>query len=578
MRWALVLALAGGCVSLGPSPLGDECEVNIGCPLGESCRDGVCILPASPALAIGAQILPPSTRPDLAATEITAVEILPEGHVALGFERPAVVTGRITFGTLPLSVPAHLRFSRPSRIPGAPPLTVEVDAAGGKPTGAPAFSVRLSTNLEDEAWTVTIVPDAQTVIPELGTTLAQVAPTRKTSFVLGGGGQVHVELPMVDGAGLKEITGKVTDAAQRGLEGLKVTALGRPSPGAPLEACSSIGRTQADGSYAIRVPSAWEDTFDVLVEPTSAVRAPSLRLRDVEVPDGEATKSVPIEYPSYAAPVAFDLPVYSKAPAGGTDDATDAEVVFTTTLLDSDTMLVTYRATGIVDVRGLARIELIPGAIDANRDYAVRVIPSLNTPHGSVWSKPVAVGPEGGGVLPDLVLPRRPLLTGRVTDHLAQPVSAVTVRPSVSPRFTRTLSPEAQAQVAALRAVEVFTNEDGRFEIYLDPALVGIPATYDLELSPPAGGELPRSTWEDVSLPEGLPAVDLGDLPLPRGAVADGPVSDADGLPVSGAEIRVWLPEADEVDCAATCRVPARLLVLATSDDDGRVRLLLPAP
>ena len=573
---ALALLALSGCVSLAPNiDIPPECVDSIDCPMGESCRDGFCY-GNPPQVSVSAQLLPPATRPDLAATEIESLTVSAEGSFEMSFAPSAEVSGRVVLPPLTSSVPARLRFSRASHIPGAPPLTVEVDATAGRGPGEVAFKVRLGLTTNDDLWLVTIVPDDTNVLPALNMTLAQAAPSRRVAIAVTG--PTVIDLPLVDAAGLKELHGTVTDAAARGLEGLRVSAYGRPAPGAPLELCSSSGRTLADGSYTLRLPVSWEDTFDVVVEPTATVRSPILRQREVQIPDGANPTVLDLSFPSFPTPAPYDLPVYSKAPAGGNAFAVDADVVFTTTLLDEGPRTVTYRATGTVDARGLARVDLIPGTIDENRPYLVRVLPPLDEPHGSVWDVPVEVGAGSGGVLPDLILPRRALMTGRVVDHEGDPVKDLAVRPGLSPSFILPLPPALQVLLAGIRPVEVATNEDGRFEIYLDAELLGLPALYDLELVPPTGSLLPRWSVEAITIPTDLPAVDYGDLALPRGALADGPVKDTLGNHVGTAEVRIWAPSDQALACAPICVAPAHLRVLAASDLSGRVRLVLPSP
>ena len=88
---AIVIALAlalplGGCLSaaIDESDGYGQCTTTDDCASGEVCIEGLCY-GNPPQVSVSAQILPPATRPDLAATEIESLAVTAEGSFEMVF-------------------------------------------------------------------------------------------------------------------------------------------------------------------------------------------------------------------------------------------------------------------------------------------------------------------------------------------------------------------------------------------------------------------------------------------------------------------------------------------------------------
>ncbi|HYO11747.1 MAG TPA: carboxypeptidase regulatory-like domain-containing protein [Thermoanaerobaculia bacterium] len=106
-------------------------------------------------------------------------------------------------------------------------------------------------------------------------------------------------------------------------------------------------------------------------------------------------------------------------------------------------------------------------------------------------------------------------------------------------------------------AVEVTTGQDGRF------LLADLPeGRYRLDVRKP---DLPAPVLPEVVVSETLRDLDLGRIVLPRGVTLAGVVTDPEGRPIPGAEVRATLPGRESA--------PEDPPIRATTRDDGGFRL-----
>ncbi|HKA90181.1 MAG TPA: hypothetical protein VKE22_21115 [Haliangiales bacterium] len=586
MRRHLTLILLAACVrenSLGPAP---ECTTSKDCRSGLECMVGLCY-GDPPKLDFAAVLVPPDDRSDLTVTDIQSMSIAKDGEASLAFGAPVPVTGRVVLKAGDAaSVAARVYFNRALRIPGADPYSVEVTAQAGKQPGEIGFRAMVAPNVPGEAYDVVVLPDDGTIqSAPAGETPAALAPPLKTRLEVTG--QMRVDLALQDAAGLKTIGGRVVDAASRGMPGISVTAWGRRTPASPMELASSQATTAIDGSFVVYVPVSWDDTFDVLCAP-GTLHAPTLRRRGVVVLDGAyALPALLLRYPSYPRAVRYELPVLGPDNAGGNRAADGAKVTLRTPLGATAGDEVTYETQATADSAGIAAVWLIPGSIDLNRTYGVDVLPLPNAPHAAAWNQTVVVGPPNastgdGGVLADLELGRRAYVTGLVKDARGVPVENLLVVPQLSPFFTNATTPDVRARAWTIGLPQnVTTDRGGHFALYLDPSVAGATAFYDLDLVPPSGSRDPRWSHDRVMPPANGDGLNLGDLALPRSSLAYAIVKDSTGQPVADAEVRVYVRSQDPTVCngaPAGCVPPARLRVLAKTNSDGFVTLVLPSP
>lgn len=586
--FAVVAAALGGCVEKkGPT---GECQRTEDCASGQICgEDGLCY-GDPPALALAAELYPPEDRADLPRTEVTALAISAEGQLVLAFARPVEVAGRVVLADdADVSVAAKVVFRRRSRIPGVPSYVVTADSQPGRIGTDASFRVRLAPNEPGEVYEVTVYPDDGAIHqPQNGwPTPAELAPPLREPSVLVAEDLPGVTFTLAKPGGLKQITGRVVDAAQKGVEGLRVRAYGRFTPDAAPEILSSRGKTDAHGRFSVWVPVAAEDDFDLVITPKPGDPLPHITRRGIHVedPPGEwtVTKDIgDLALPAYPKPTAFELPVFGSSPGGGMAPAVGAVVTFRTELDANDATTVTYVAQALVDPDGYARVLLIPGG-ESNRQYGYDAVPPPGTPYGAAWGRPLDVGPTGGVLGATEPLPARLYITGRVMESLGIPAAGVTIRAEPSPIFTYALDARAREILVGVAWPETVSDPEGRFALFVDPLVLGALVTYDFELVPPQGSLLPRWSLDGLPADAKGTTMALGELWLPDASYARGPVTDASGAPVPGAEVRVYEVATDTTICAlaqdpSACVLPARLRALAESDGSGRVKLVLPDP
>lgn len=570
--------------SLAPAP---ECTTTRDCKSPLECIAGLCY-GNPPSLDFAAVLVPPDDRDDLTMTEIESVSIAPDGEAALAFGAPIAVTGRVVLKDGDeTSVAARVYFQRPSRIPGADPYSVEVTAQAGKHPGEIGFRAAVAANVPGETYDVVVLPDDGTIQPgPADETAAALAPPLKTQLQVTG--QMRIDLALQDASGLKTLGGTVVDAASRGMSGITVTAWGRRTSESPMELASSQALTGADGTFVLYLPVSWEDTFDVVCTP-GTLHAPTLRRRGVVAKDGGAytVTDLVLRYPGYPRAVRYELPLLGPDNAGGNRAADGAKVTLRTTLGSPAGDDVTYETQATADSSGTAEVWLIPGSIDLNRTYSVDVLPLPNAPHAAAWNRTVVVGPPtassgDGGVLAELELDRRAYVTGRVTDVDGVAVENLLVVPQLSPFFIYLTTADVRARAETIGLPQnVTTDRGGHFALYLDPSVAGATAYYDLDLVPPWGSRDPRWSHDRVMPPANGDGLNLGDLVLPRASLAYAVVKDSSGQTVADAEVRVYVRSHDSSVCNGApvgCVPPSRLRVLAKSNSDGFVTLVLPSP
>jgi hypothetical protein len=569
----LAVGVGVGCVASpesGPEP---ACVIDDDCQGSEVCRDSLCF-GDPPDLDLAVELIPPAGRVDLARTEIAALDVTSDGRVDLGFVRAVEVSGRVLLRTGGEAIPARLEFRRPSRVPGFPDSTVSVIS-----TATDGFRVSLLPNLEGEVYELTVLPgDGNQLVALVDELPNALAPPLRTTMSVSRTRQQ--DLVLADPSMLKVIAGEVKDATQKPVAGLVVRALGRVHPGSPLALASSIALTGDDGKFFLLVPLAIEDTFDLEVSPRPGSWGPTLVRHGIVVADSGTVDPVRITLPTFASPGPFTVEVRGADPGGGDRPADGATLRFRCTVESLSGDDVVFHAETRVRADGFAEVQLLPGQADLNRIYTVDVIPVPGSSHAPLWGATVSVGPVVGVVLPRLELPQRTYVTGAVLDADGRPLAGVSVSARLSSRVEAMLSAEVRGRLAVLGSplAETTSDGEGRFGLWLDSQLPGATPTYDVELTPPAGSNLPRWSRDGLVL-DGSTEVTLGDLFLPEPSLASGTILDADNLPVPDAEVRVYVRARDSIcEPIDTCEPPARLRGITRANDGGSVLLVLPDP
>jgi hypothetical protein len=605
--------LAAGCIASDPGPA-VQCETTQDCnhARGEVCAEGICYGDPPDNIGFAAVLVPPDGRGDLAVTELTELAIAPDGTISgLDFAPAVLVSGRVLLAcpSEPVDYPcgeaasiaAQIVVERAASFPGGPGWSRQVTAVAGIGPGSPAFSFRLPRDA-GASYRVTITPEASDVTAS-GTAIrspAELAPPRQ--LAIGAGEDQSVEWYLGEPRELKQIVGCVENQLGNGapFAGMRVTAFGRWIELGRLERASSLAVTDAKGCFDLRVPRRMLDRFDVVVKPAPGTTLPSLRLFDELVPDpvdGELPIheiSPALVMPNAPAPIQFRLPVKAPDSGGGQAAVTGADVRMATSFpvpgqtdAPGRVVAVTYETRAVTSgpetaEPGVAEILLYPGEATQNRSYAVSVVPAAGSEFAASWSSVVSVGTAGGTLAP-VVLGRRIGVAARVTAADGAAIKDTPVEVRLSSLFRFKADDAAAAAGRALPLGATTTGTDGGLFLWLDRQVLDAPAFYDLEIEP-AFFVAPRWSFDGIELPAVGDAIDLGELRLPEASYARGPIRGPDGVPVAGAELRIYqlpgeglCPLAHEVE-PTDCEPPAPLRGSFISDAEGVVRPVLPDP
>ncbi|HTM23044.1 MAG TPA: hypothetical protein VL172_21135 [Kofleriaceae bacterium] len=603
LAMAPLFALAG-CLEK-PVETPAQCENNDQCASGEVCDEGICWgnPPPGPFAAV---LTPPAERTDLVATAIPLLDIASNGDIPdLVFSDTISVTGRVVIDCPDQlspadcdpnhSVAAQIWVSRPSDIPGAPDYTRTVDATAGAADGDVAFSLLLPRLPADAVpYEVRVVPDDAAPIEGNLPPAAMAPPVR---FSLAGDADAEgVDWVLGTPLDHKWVTGKIVDAAARGLGGMQVSALGRWTVDGAAERSSTLATTDAEGNFTLRIPLAMIDSYEIIARPPPDTVAPTLHAAELSIPDPDPDGVVDVGtlyMPGYPEPSQFVLPLLGTGSGGEEVPAAGAQVTLTTILDGGEGVTAVYTATGSSDVDGKAQVLLIPGGA-TNRIYLVQVRTDPTSEHASMAAAQVAVGPGSAGVgyLGGLLLQRRIAVSGTLLDDGGLPVAnaEVLARPSAS--FAWQLDLTIQEFLGNLQPPATTTNDHGDFLLWLDPEVAGNPASYDLQFTPAPGTDAPpwtrygddSVTLDPTSLDDLLNGHRLGEIRLPQASFARGNVVTGDGETIAAATLWVLEIRSDDALCANAirpvgdvCAPPAIPHGLWVSKDDGQVWIALPA-
>ncbi|WP_428262449.1 hypothetical protein [Haliangium sp.] len=613
---ALVFLLSAGCIERPPPTPSDEgmCKVDDECNVeaGEICVSGTCWgnPPSQPHAAI---LVPPSERSDLVLTEIALLDVPTDGQLSeLRFAAPFELTGRVVLACEPdadttecapgRSIAAQIHVSRPSLIPGRPAVTATATSLAGLDAGQASFSMLLPPAQPGVSYQVTVIPSATADSERVAATPLALAPPMSMSLepsALTGA----VEWVLGDDADLLTVKGQVVDAVGDPVPGMRVFAI---AEGVPMELAarsSSVGLTDDAGQFLLRIPQDVIDGggIDLVTMPEEAGTAPTLRIREVQIPELGDGDEIPIldkvQMPSHGQIQPFTLPVIG-IDSGGDQVAIAGAEVTLTAVLETSTLNTeaSFTARAYTDENGNATLALIPGSAVANRLYMARVLPPVDAEHAALYDAPIeigaGVGVAAGGVLAPVALERRVALTGTMYSADGAYATGTTVTASLSLGFRWSLAFAERSTVAPLPRPQTVVDQNGRFLLFLDPQLLGLAVSYDLEAQP-SDPLLPHWTWPEITptpaadVAAAAHTVDLGDLTLPAPAYARGTVLSSDGTAVAGATVRLYALAEDQAACfdsdwpgesqGSDCQVPPTYRGSFRSDADGAVILALPS-
>jgi hypothetical protein len=574
-----LLLLVGGCLKLpnsGPPP---ECDVTADCEPGTSevCDEGLCWGNPPPG-QFAVVISPPSTRSDLIATELTAVDISADGWLdPIASAWPISLHGRIEAACedcrVGSSIAATITVRRPSVIPGAPAFLASTSSDPDAPS-ADSFAVWVpAPGADDPPFQITIQPSESEPIFPGGPTPAEVVPPLRISL---SGADLAVGLDVLLSADqIRTVHGQILNQQNEGASGRKVFARGRVDPMLPLERVSTIATTNSNGDFTLLLGTDALDVIDVIVEPPQGAIAPTLIAADRYA---SSTEPLVIHLPPPAGPTHVSIPVVHVDTNGSDAPVATAKVeMFTTiTLPDDPQVTAVFSVSGQTDDLGHFEADVIAGSASTPRTYSVRIVPPPEAITASKLST-VEVGPDGG-TLATVRLDQRSSVNGVIVDAGGTPVDSVTVKAMPSLFFLWSLDEDTQELLTSRGRPETITNLDGTFTVWLDPSISGVPMTYDLAVEPADFSAVPRATVAGI---DATVSQDLESIFLPESAYVRGVVTDPSGNPLADAQVKIYEIAAEEGACIAQhapqdCQPPAIIRATGRTDESGIVRLTLP--
>ncbi len=579
---ALALSIAAtACLSVpeGPQP---ECEKTSDCDStnGEVCEEGVC-WGNPPEGTFAAVISPPSDRANLVAKELTQLVISEQGWLSgLQLERPVSISGRIDAVCTPPAIcdrgiTAAITITRDSHFAGGPGFKTVV-ATTTALDGA-SFEVNLPRTRDGDAdYIMTVVPDGRGEQPGMGTTPAQLVPPMRVElgvpadmskvFQLGG-----LSLPVVDGT--------LVASAGGGLAQYRVVALGRWKAGSPLTEVSTVDYTEADGKFRLVLSDLLEGDVEIVAKPWGPA-APTLRLGAVS---STSPSAVVLQQPAQLGSVVrVTVPVKGKDGGGEIAPVRGARVRVTAQTSSSaqpGATLATFVAEGTTNDAGTVSLDVLDGPAFSST-YKLEIVPPASASVGVVFDQPLALGNQQA-----MLLPARVKVRGVVLDASGNPLKDVSVTARPSLRFAWSLADAPQAFLSAIPTATAITPATGEFVVWVDPTITELWGHYDLVFEPPTTSKYPARapTWIQSEVAIGsFDTLSLPDVVLPDAAFVHGTITDPDGQPVAGAEVKVFRVNTTLTLCSMvpnaplSCPIPATLQGRGASDPMGMVRVTLP--
>lgn len=565
-----------------PEGLQPECTKPSDCDTtnGEVCEEGVC-WGNPPEGTFAAVISPPSDQPNLVAKELTQLVISEPGWLSgLMLERPVTVSGQVAAVCTPpvvcdRGITATVTITRDSHFAGGPGFKTVVSAASG--LDGTSFEANLPRTREGDAeYIMTIVPDGRGDQPGTGITPAQLVPPMRTEinvpgdmsrvFLLGG-----LNLPVVDGT--------LVAAGGAGLGQHRVVAMGRWKAGSPLTEVSTVAYTQADGKFRLVLSDGLEGDVQVVAKPWTPA-APTLRLGGVS---SSGSSMIVVEQPAMLGQIMeVTVPVKGKDGGGEIAPVRGARVRVTAQASSSalpGSTVATFVAEGTTNDAGVVSLDVLDGPAFAS-SYSLEIVPPASASVGVVFDEPLVLG-----VQPAIILPARVKVRGVVRDASGNALKDVSVTARPSLRFAWSLADQPQAFLSAIPAATAITPSTGEFVVWVDPTITNLWGHYDLVFEPPTTSKYPARapTWVqgEVAITSG-DSLSLSDVMLPDAAFVHGAVTDPDGHPVEGAEVKVFRVNTTLTLCSmvpnapVSCPIPATLQGRGASDPLGLVRVTLP--
>lgn len=440
-----------------------------------------------------------------------------------------------------MPVAAHVSFTRESRIPGRPAHVVDATDDGS------GFTVLLS---------------ADRYLARVTTKDAPARPPRE--FPVEVASKRDIDLRFPPATSILTVSGtiaQVVDAANRiPIPSLSARVVSRTT--GRLESTTTV--SGEDGSFRLQLWGA-PGVFDLILEPNAAAPGfPVLRttfeVTDRQVADRALELGV-IAMPVYEAPRTYTFAVRGTADNGADVPVAGAIVRLETPILsplnevtdDTLDLVATFLDEAQVDEDGFVRLQLVPPeAGKPSRQYRLNIEAPAGSDFASVRLDAFVL--ETPSRVTELRLMPKVRLSGYVFAADETPVENAKVEVARSQDGTLALGGSRQGPMAVTT-----TDATGKYVLRVDYG------RYDVTAAPPPGSPHPRV------LREGLLVESDYELPLALapGAPASGWLEDPAGMPIAGAEVRIY-------EVPAGSAAVARLRAQAQTDGSGAFRVVLP--
>lgn len=488
------------------------------------------------------------------------------GSCVLRFRQAVLLSGRVTTADLQPLPRARVQASLPSAFLGQDDYRFDTQTAEQEP-GTYVLRVPISAQPSEQPYRLWVGFDD-------AVSAALFPPRWFDQHVLG---DVETPVQMRAASQLAVLSGRIVNALGEGVGGMTVQVVDEDNRVVSSSAVSLSGTGSTGGTYRALVdPSLAPKSaapLRVIVRPgQSQQQLPSIE-KLLTPPTVGTEKTANFVLPAQRTPQWFMLPVSGVGPSGAAEEIKSARVVAQVRLDDATTapdVFVYYTAQADTDVRGVAKLLLIP-APSAGNNWTYRV--SIESPAGLPYAsamREVQVGPNGG-VLSPISLTARTRLSGQLVTASGEAVegSQVVAQPIV--KSVAGQSPlERPPQILK---PQTFTDNAGRFALWLDEA------DWDIDFIP-VPGTAPRTSLDNLRVQK--TDVDLGLVRLPALSLAKVTVISPTTQPAPQVKVRV-LELADisarqglscvgDLPCSRTAKVRAE----AFTDSRGRVQFLLP--
>jgi hypothetical protein len=515
------------------------------------CRTSACLPGLTTAVSWAVEIDPPSNT-DAALTELADVDFT-SSPVTLTADAQTGVSAAFTAGAGVMVPPtANVVLTVPPLIGGRPDLTFETAMTSGASTNMTA-SLSVPAGTLGRTSTLSLIPlspsDQQSPPFSFSVTLA---PSLAESLPAGG--------PSISGTLVSAIGGPPSSTfVARAFSG------GTQVSNAPL--------TDMDGKFQLLLtPSAAGTSVIVELTPQNQAGGDPWYTSSPILPSG-AFALDPILLPAYSTPNFFTVSVegadHQSAVGGAFVSARSILASNAAGATDYQSNGTTTTGTGSAQAE-MATLALLPGTAMNALDYDVTVIPPASSAYATHCMSPVGVTVGGTMAAPvsllTVDLPRRPVLTGTLTDAGGAPVSnvAVTATAGSGPTDSCTNTPAVSSST--------LTDAGGQFSLPLDPG------TYQLDYDPPAGAAVPRLTEPTIAVAAGAGAI-AHDVTLPAGVVVSGTVYGPDKTALASATVHIYEVRCSgQADCFGPTRTPPWLRGQGVTDASGTFRAVVAAP